>query len=134
MQVQELTPTILAVLQVVHKEKYKERGKLECSSCQGNLDSLVSLALAPLGRHQEMHSASLPRNFSLASASGRYHVKEAIQLGPQLKPLDKSFGSEIVSNLEAEVNEDDGGIKFSGEEETDNDLSANSPAASFFFR
>ena len=129
-----MTPTLLAVLQVVHKQKEKEKGRTECASCKQNLDSLLAQALAPLSKHKDMHSASLPRNFTAARATaGPAYPREWPQLTAPSKPYSKTLNAEVAANIDAELSAIDQ-KSLAAEEQSKSDLVSASSAASFFSR
>ena len=134
-QVQDLTPTLLTVLKIVHRDRDKDKGV--CGDCSTNLDSLLSQALAPLSNAQDMHSASLPRNFHISTHSSASTDQIYAREWPPMQREWSDFkspesNSTIFDRRGNKVKEDSSRSK--GDSSQKHESLAASTAASFFIR
>ncbi|XP_065052250.1 uncharacterized protein LOC135681616 isoform X2 [Rhopilema esculentum] len=135
LQVDELTPTIFAVLQAVHKTKDRDKGSLECKACEKDLDSLLMQALAPITTPKEMQTASLPRNFSVTKATTtQTYSFEWPRLGESAKSYSKAIDAENLVAFNSQLSESEIKTSCDAIEESPSDATSSSSAASFFMR
>eukprot|EP00794_Sanderia_malayensis_P017822 gene17822-19601_t len=146
LRIEELTPSIVAVLQVVHEDNNSSKCKdnnnaVKCPVCDRSLDSLIKQALTPIKQQQQENmqqqsSTSLPRNFSLqssTSARGKQLKEDDVCLLQSVKSYIKTIDAQFTSNtIQRDMSES--ADKINPEDQSESELSSTTSASSFFYR